>query len=412
MTLPSRPAPAPPKQGGNPSNGYGSMAQWKPFQMQSTTNNKKAPPPRPPPPKVITNSNSNVTQPRPPAKQSVNILSNLFAKKGNNNKTVNETTNLKKSSEQKIPPKIPAPPCSLLLHQTLQPRQTSDVQLISFDSPSISPTMTQVSSSDCVSVDSFSSDSNYSPHNGGMSSQAESGFEDDFSVADLKIQPISNFSKKPSVNLLEDPFDMDPFSAPQQTNQIPSNIRNVRQVTQQKPLNVGNASFYASTSSFASSSSSSLSALASTPAQADSTLCNGKNLLPTPSPVMPTIIKPPGVKSKTSSSPTLFSAHKKPAPQAPIIPTENQFDVNFNSDESFDEDTSLPSPPMPSIPPPPLPQEFFSDNTSLEILESVKEEEEKESYGIALYDFESEHIEDLNFKVRIFLHPIQFRDFN
>jgi hypothetical protein len=225
-------------------------------------------------------------------------------------------------------------------------------------------------------VDSFSSDSNYSPNNGGMSSQAESGFEDDFSVADIKIQSVG--LQKRSMNLLEDPFELDPF-APTQTQQFPSNIRNVKPMVQPKPVTMGNASFYASTNSFASSSSSSLTGLART-TPVDNSLCNGKNLLPTPSPVtMPTIIKPKGTKTKS------------PAPIPPKKSVQNELENNFTLESSFDDDLSLPSLPPPKMAPPPLPKEFL-DDTDLEEMET-------EPYGIALYDFDSEHVDDLSFKV-------------
>lgn len=381
MTMPNRPAPPPPKPGVSQT----SRTQWtnkQQFTTSTVQQKKSAPPPRPPPPKV------SQAPPRQPPKQSVNILSNLFTSKKNQNKS-NENVNLKKSQEIKVPPKIPAPPTSLLFmrDQNLQPRQTSDVQLISFDSPSSSPTLTQKSStSDCVSVDSFSSDSNYSPNNGGICSQAESGFEDDFSVADLKFQSVG--LQKRSVNLLEDPFELDPFAPnqQQQTSHFPTNIRNVKHMAQPKPVTLGNTSFYASTNSFASSSSSSLAAMRSaTPI--DNSLCNGKNLLPAPSPVtMPTIIKPVSNKGK-SPAPTPPLA----APQQPKKQAKNELKDCFTLENSFDDDLSLPSLPMPNVPPPPLPKEFLE--------ETVESDVGKEPYGIALFDFDSGVDEDLSFKV-------------
>lgn len=82
---------------------------------------------------------------------------------------------------------------------------------------------------------------------------------------------------------------------------------------------------------------------------------------------MPTIIKPTSVKAKTSP-----------------VETKKTVPLELPSDDSFDDD--LPSPPMPSIPPPPPPS-FDVD------------EEETSSYGIALFDFESDVAEDLNLRV-------------
>lgn len=62
------------------------------------------------------------------------------------------------------------------------------------------------------------------------------------------------------------------------------------------------------------------------------------------------------------------------------------------SDESFED-----SKPMPSIPPPPLP--------NLEQLENS--DGEKESYAIVLFDFESGVDEDLNLKVSFFIPVVK-----
>lgn len=56
------------------------------------------------------------------------------------------------------------------------------------------------------------------------------------------------------------------------------------------------------------------------------------------------------------------------------------------------------------VPPPPPPPEYFSESETFET-EEVEEEEETEydsnmeSFGIALYDFEGTHDEDLSFRV-------------
>lgn len=128
---------------------------------------------------------------------------------------------------------------------------------------------------------------------------------------------------------------------------------------QPKPGSVGGASFYACSSSIVPS-----------PAFDDS-LSNGKSLIKPASVSMPTIIKPTLNKGKLSPLET-----KKTAPV-----------LQLPSDDCFEDD--LPSLPMPTIPPPPPP--------SFE----VEDEEEKNSYGIALFDFESDVPEDLNLRVSL-----------
>jgi hypothetical protein len=67
------------------------------------------------------------------------------------------------------------------------------------------------------------------------------------------------------------------------------------------------------------------------------------------------------------------------------------------------DDTSLPTLPMPNIPPPPPPVEYLQSLEALNINslddEYGMDDEEKESYGITLYDFSSDQMDDLNFKV-------------
>lgn len=100
-----------------------------------------------------------------------------------------------------------------------EPKNVQMGTLIDLSSPPSSPTFTTRSSSDGLSVDSFGSDATTSTNhhnalNGGSTSQAESGFEDDF---DLFLH-----SRKPMNK--EDTFDdftsVDPFS-PQPVNKPP-----------------------------------------------------------------------------------------------------------------------------------------------------------------------------------------------
>lgn len=153
-----------------------------------------------------------------------------------------------------------------------------------------------------------------------------------------------------------DPFDcIDDFAplppAPVQS----SNIRNVKPLIQPKPTNVTGFSSVPSPNVF-------------------DALNNGKNLIKPSTFSMPTIIKPVG-PSKGKTSPTHVEIKKT----APAL-------IQKLSDESFEDD--LPSPPMPTIPPPPPPS-----------FDELEDDEEKCSYAIALYDFESDVPEDLNIKV-------------
>lgn len=160
-----------------------------------------------------------------------------------------------------------------------------------------------------------------------------------------------------STTFSNDPFDcIDDFKPTTNTFQ-PTNIRNIKPLIQPKPSSIGGASFYACTSSIVPS-----------PATVfDDTLSNGKSLIKPASVSMPTIIKPASSKSKETTKKT-----------APVL--------ELPSDESFDDD--LPSLPMPTMPPPPPPS-FEADN----------DDEEKCSYAIALFDFESDVPEDLNLRV-------------
>lgn len=179
-----------------------------------------------------------------------------------------------------------------------------------------------------------------------------------------------------STTFSSDPFDcLDDFRAPTKSNNLPpSNIRNVKPLIQPKP-NIGASSFYTCTSSIVPLEASK---------EFDDSLSNGKSLVKPTSVTMPTIIKPISSKGKAPSLPTHVLTSRE------IIDTRETAPVLTQqvSEESFDGD--LPSLPMPSIPPPPLP--------SLEILEGDGDEE-KSSYGVALYDFDSDVAEDLNLRV-------------
>ncbi|XP_053694679.1 uncharacterized protein LOC128742367 isoform X2 [Sabethes cyaneus] len=405
MTIPSRPAPPPPQAVSNSTNRYSPATNWDdtPFSAQqsagsggmSTTrqapflvNNahmnhkpKKAPPPRPPPPKVVP------ALKKPGQPQSINILSNLFGQKRNH------TAGPKPPIAQKgqIPVKLPPPPkqppplghhghhnygstASTPSSGVSSSNGATDLQLISFDSPPSSPTFTQKSCSDCISVDSFSSDSNYSSPNNGSMSQTESGFEDDF-VSQTDNQRSNRTTPAATKDLwdLSDPFGLPPPSAVAPKSSSSHNIyAPLSSATIRAPA--VNSKLYES--------------------EFVDPLCNGKTVVPKVQTVaMPTIIKTGGSASQKSSpalkpKPLLAPVHPVWAskPPAPLPSTFHQAATGAGFDDGEESLDSLPSPPMPNIPPPPPPA----------CVEPAARTEEP--YGIAMYDFNGETDEDLSFR--------------
>lgn len=286
MTIPSRPAPGPPRSSNSTSNQpsrYTPTTNWDddPFvsngdnqfyQMSSSTSNtnatRKQPPPRPPPPRLK----------KPGQPTSINILSNIFGKSSRNGSNSTQTARPSHGSSS-IPPKLPAPPSTHhhfthTKYGTVSESTVASVELISFDSPPHSPTLTQKSHSDCTSIGSSSSDNNWSPHNG-HNSQSESGFEDDFAFAGAIGSTTSGY-----VNNAWD--QSDPFTP----------VYDPRPVISQNPVTVGSSSFFMYDNGTGTRSTKLTTSVFEDP------LCNGKSLLP-PEPMlsMPTIIKP-AIKAK------------------------------------------------------------------------------------------------------------------
>lgn len=423
MTIPSRPAPPPPQASSNKTTRYSPATNWDdtPFSPpavgfpaassravppltgnQLNTKPKKAPPPRPPPPKVVP------ALKKPGQPQSINILSNLFGQKRSH-----APKGVTKSQQGQLPMKLPPPPKQpppLNQHPTghygsigftsgnnAQPTATGS-ELISFDSPPSSPTFTQKSCSDCISVDSFSSDSNYSSPNNGNMSQAESGFEDDF-VSQHEHQrskattPASSTSATPSSSALKDLWDISDAFGVQQTSTKPTTNPSsiyapVGSATIRAPA--VNSKLYAS--------------------EFVDPLCNGKSVAPKVQTVaMPTIIKPGGASNSQKSTPVHSSLKPKPAPLPlwtsgkPPIPLPSSVPIAaglLSTGASYEDDgeeslDSLPSPPMPNIPPPPPPPCLVDESEDLETAGGASG---GEPYGIAMYDFNGETDEDLSFR--------------
>lgn len=425
MTIPSRPAPPPPQTASNKTTRYSPATNWDdtPFSPQHSFGTassrqpqltvtqtgmkpRKTPPPRPPPPKVIP------ALKKPGQPQSINILSNLFGQKRNNSGSKTPVSVQKGQIPMKLPPppKLPPP----LNHHAANYGSISSAsqsssnlgatngtghQLISFDSPPSSPTFTQKSCSDCISVDSFSSDSNYSSPNNGSVSQTESGFEDDFVVSQGEHQR----SKASTPSAMKDLWDLsDPFGMP-------------------PPGAKPNASSGNSHSIYAPLSSATIRAPVVNSklyeAEFVDPLCNGKTVVPKVQTVAkPTIIKASATATSSSQKSTPIHnlkprvaaptqqlpawAMPKP-PHVPLsftaIPTINLPECNSSSsfDDAEESIDSLPSLPMPNIPPPPPPP--CVDTEDLAAL--TIDDQQLEAYGIALYDFNGETDEDLSFRV-------------
>uniref|UniRef100_A0A182QYH1 SH3 domain-containing protein n=1 Tax=Anopheles farauti TaxID=69004 RepID=A0A182QYH1_9DIPT len=396
---------------GNKSN---FQSQQQQQQQQPNAKLKKPPPPRPPPPKLTIAPTAPLKKPGQP--QSINILSSLFGHKRASAGSAANKSNGAGNSHQKsnhissgpAPVRLPPPPTastkvlgkapnhagsfepgnshygslfSTATNTALAASGTNaDMQLISFDSPPSSPTFTQKSCSDCISVDSFSSDSNYSSPNNGNMSQAESGFEDDF-VACANNNRQRAGSGVPWGDLV-DPFDAGSISG--------------RAAAAPSPVIYG---------SIPMASSSSMAAQIRTPLvnsklqQSDfiDPLCNGQSAVPkVPTVSMPTIIKPPSAGSSSSDSQKSTPSHSAALRGINVTTATKQLSESnavasalygrndYNVVPDTDPFDSLTSHPMPSMPPPPPPP--ATDTYS------------EEPYGIALYDFYGEADEDLSFK--------------
>jgi hypothetical protein len=259
------------------------------------------------------------------------------------------------------------------------PATATVTSLIDFQSPSTSPTPTTRSSSDGLSVNSFGSDGSVSNNGqtlyGGGSSLFESGFEDDF---DFFGGLSSSSSFGTPLGERNDPWSVvkpqDPFSPPRQQSFSVSSA-SVQKIT-------GNSAFYKQ-SNPSSSGSGGSSSITSRP-----TIIRPKPGRP---PTLPRMRETAGDHTSGASFP--FAASSRGSSY--LVP---------NGDS--DDDTGKWSPPMPSIPPPPLPadvlQESDSNGPSPELPAQpfhFQAEDLQKPYGIALHDYSSTHPDDLSFQV-------------
>ncbi|KAH8383688.1 hypothetical protein KR009_010042 [Drosophila setifemur] len=382
---------------------YTPATNWDddPFAANGNDRFKKMPPPRPPPPKVLVNGQKTVgptsTSSSTAAGGGGNLISNIFHRKKSTTGTAsaaaskaaaqnrvyglssghNATSSASSSaafnevdwnaawntaSATTTTSSTTSSRSNYASQQVLHTNSAvvTEGQLISFDSPPSSPTFTQKSNSDCVSVDSFSSDSNFSSPNNGSVSQPESGFEDDYHRSRPATQsPQDPWEAVDSFGHIASGVDTFGSAAVRQTYQTAGHLQ-------------------------ARSS--------------DNPLCNGKSLLPpTQSLTMPTIIKP-----KISAKPKA----PKPPPFIGGIPP------------GYTGSETPPSPPMPKGAPPPLPPgnismlDVISGKVDAMVLSNGCQgylEEELVPYAIALYDFDGVEEGDLSFreneKIYLLDHP-------
>ncbi|XP_013166244.1 PREDICTED: SH3 domain-containing protein 19 isoform X1 [Papilio xuthus] len=379
MKGPLRPAPSVPPLNG--VNRYSPVTNWNDdpfgadvFEPTPQFAQKKKPPPRPPPPKLS-------RQPDIPAKPShfirkPTVLTSLLSRKS---KTVIQNTTVK---QQTVNMDFGS---ELDTHKMFPKCETKNVQtgaLIDFSSPPSSPTFTTRSSSDGLSVDSFGSDAttstNHHNHfNGGNVSQPESGFEDDF---DLFLNNRKQIHKE---DTLDDLFIADPFS-PQPLTKPP---------IMKKP--VMNRDIYDSTSNIQGS------------------MFKGPTIIR----AKPARPKPPDGSAilKSTLGNNMAPSFMNINTTVPIQKITSGFGDFDSKPFRWDDDSSPerePSPPMPTIPPPPPPvvddeptwpedvQDFLSEN----ILEDI---EDTQPYAIALFDYFTDHEEDLCFSANSKIYLIR-----
>ncbi|GLH00036.1 Uncharacterized protein GBIM_06506 [Gryllus bimaculatus] len=385
MKIPVRPAPAPPSSrpnrtfqrsssffdgwddGNDPFSNGNISRSFSAQHIGPAPAVKKKPPPRPPPPKI------NNHQPHNSKQNKSNVLSGLFSR--SNQRTLSSSTTMQKQV-------------------VTRDHNVVIASLIDFDSPSSSPTFTTRSSSDGVSVNSFGSDGSASNNgntpSGGTASLFESGFEDDFDF----FGGLSNNQVKTPISDQKDPWSVspqDPFSPPR---------------AQESVSNAANTTWFNDSPGNEINKASSVGALKPPPVTS----------------VMPTIIRAKPNRPSAPPKPTQIKDAIKPANQGPL---QNMLSLNnntsvFDSSKPFSytsenekRDHSREwSPPMPSVPPPPPPENVNSEidfPISLPDLPPRKPQvsNKKMPHGVALYDYETNHPDDLAFKCNDVIHILK-----
>lgn len=385
MKGPARPAPSVPGLG---VNRYSPVTNWDNdpfgvdvFEPSPHFTQKKKPPPRPPPPKVGSRNPDIPTKPSHFVRKPT-VLSTILSRKTRTT-VANQNVNIVQHNALDFNIDIDAhkifPKC--------EPKNVQTGALIDLSSPPSSPTFTTRSSSDGLSVDSFGSDAttstnHHNNHNGGNASQTESGFEDDF---DLFLN-----SKRPSKeDTLDDFTALDPFSPPPAVNRPPL----VRKPTLSRELYEGVNNIITQPAA---------------PLLKGPTIIRAKPLRPKP-PDNAAILKSTFGDSFPVTTMTVNTTR-------PIQKISNGFGDTFESkpfswdeeDRSSDRELSPErdfSPPMPTIPPPPPPADLEEEETSVwpvdvqdfTSLDSSINDGGEEPHAIALFDYFTDHPDDLCF---------------
>ncbi|KAJ2954797.1 hypothetical protein O0L34_g3104 [Tuta absoluta] len=387
MKGPTRPAPSVP---GAEVNRYSPVTNWNydPFGTDVFEPNpqfaqKKKPPPRPPPPKVHSK------QPDVPVKPShfirkPTVLTSLLSRKNKASANSHQSTNGHVNTQSLIND-LNTEIEAHKLFPKCEPKNVQTASLIDLSSPPSSPTFTTRSSSDGLSVDSFGSDATTSTNhqnaqNGGNASQAESGFEDDFDLFLNSRKPLAR------EDTLDDFTSVDPFSPQLQLSYKPPLMK--------KPV-ISKDLFDVTTSSTISQST--------VPSLKGPTIIRAKPARPKP-PENSALLK--------NTFGNIFPAMSMNVNTAtPIQKVCNGFGENFETKPSMWEEEwsgrgeSSPerewSPPMPSVPPPPPPPADAADDANHADLPAPEwtppRDEQEEPYAIALFDYFTDHPDDLCF---------------
>ncbi|XP_035726685.1 abl interactor 1-like isoform X1 [Vespa mandarinia] len=353
MRIPTRTAPRPPVNAlAQRSNVWGSTNDiFSTSLMSQPTVQKKKPPPRPPPPKFnqCHNTHSQRDQKSKRPTRPTELLTNFFAWKA----AKQEHSNTSRST-------------SNLSHVQSQSSNTNGTFSLIDLSPPGSPTFTTRSSSDGVSIDSFGSDGNSNPSvftSSGNTSQTESAFEDDFDFFGMSNKRFTN----------NDPWQMKPMSDPfGPIEEINRPLEDVRQI--------GDTSFFAFNDSPTGKKQVPFGQTSSKVIHSVPTIIRPKP----PKPPAPKILKK-HLDQKTNQRPSTSVERSL----SESIPVNSSYSVN---DAWADDIKDEPSPPMPTIPPPAPPSEYFVQS------KNEFEESSKTPYGIALYDFPVTHSDDLPLK--------------
>ncbi|KAL0276059.1 UNVERIFIED_CONTAM: hypothetical protein PYX00_003722 [Menopon gallinae] len=357
MKIPIRPAPPPPVNASAPQKVSKPLTAWNGAARVNHTKvptsvQKKKPPPRPPPPKF----NQKQDKKHIPARPS-QLITSLFHKKNNNSSKIGD------------PVLKPAP-------EIVENKGNNVLSLIDFNSPPSSPTFTTRSSSDALSVNSFGSDG-VTPcsTSSGNTSNVESGFEDDFDFF------LGSAAKKPD-NQVKDPWSL---SSQDQRQKNPSPL-----LMQNQKLNSKNNSWVA----FSSTST------------------TKKNEFS----AMPTIIRVKPERPKLPDKVTNSVSTSNVNVLAEIFENSHQTQVNTGGslfqeeDDDNDDGWSSESPPMPTCPPPAPPLEVLQ--SLLESSPEVLGVSNEKAHGIALYDYEGDHPDDLSFKENDVINLVRRMDKN